>query len=179
MIGEHLASALALGADAAVFGTRFLLSEESVYAKDKKEAIRDAELGGTERSDAWDKASGNGWPGKSDSTPLSSSIHTCSSHQLSKYAFFLLSEEFDARGLSNKTSASRAPLDLTDSSTLSSFKAEYKTAVEANDLSRVAVWAGTGAGLVRDIKPAGEIVKELMEDCKKALARAGRKTEAS
>jgi nitronate monooxygenase len=63
MLGEHIASALSMGASGAVFGTRFLLSEESCYGREKKEAIRCVEVGGTERSDAWDKAIGKGWPG--------------------------------------------------------------------------------------------------------------------
>jgi hypothetical protein len=64
MVGEHLASALSMGADGGVFGTRFLLSEESCYGREKKVAIRDCEVGGTERSDAWDRAIGKGWPGR-------------------------------------------------------------------------------------------------------------------
>ena len=40
--GAHLASMLALGASGAVFGTRFLLSEESLYSAHQKQALKSA-----------------------------------------------------------------------------------------------------------------------------------------
>lgn len=40
--GSHLASMLALGAEGAVFGTRFLVAEESLYSAEQKKAVRDA-----------------------------------------------------------------------------------------------------------------------------------------
>ncbi|KAL2144528.1 hypothetical protein VTI28DRAFT_8941 [Corynascus sepedonium] len=40
----------------------------------------------------------------------------------------------------------------------------FKEADKAGDTSRKITWAGTGVGLVRQTKPAGEIVKEVRED---------------
>ncbi|KAL1844154.1 hypothetical protein VTJ49DRAFT_3810 [Mycothermus thermophilus] len=40
----------------------------------------------------------------------------------------------------------------------------FKEAAAAGDVSRTITWAGTGVGLVREVKPAGEIVKEVRED---------------
>jgi NAD(P)H-dependent flavin oxidoreductase YrpB (nitropropane dioxygenase family) len=52
-VGLHFAGVLGMGACAEVFGTKFLLSEESCYGREQKEAIRDAEVGRMERSDAF------------------------------------------------------------------------------------------------------------------------------
>ncbi|KAL2264952.1 hypothetical protein VTJ83DRAFT_7462 [Remersonia thermophila] len=40
----------------------------------------------------------------------------------------------------------------------------FKEADAAGDDSRKITWAGTGVGLVREVKPAGQIVKEVRED---------------
>ncbi|GAB1316255.1 hypothetical protein MFIFM68171_06465 [Madurella fahalii] len=39
----------------------------------------------------------------------------------------------------------------------------YKEAAEAGDVSRKIIWAGTGVGLVKEVRPAGDIVKEARE----------------
>jgi nitronate monooxygenase len=50
----------------------------------------------------------------------------------------------------------------------------YKKAVAEGDLARVASWAGTGVGLMEDVKEAGQLVNELAEEAREALRRAAR-----
>lgn len=61
--GSSLVSTLALGADGAVFGTRFLLTPEASYSDEQKKMLMDASEGQTKRSMAFDEARGTmGWP---------------------------------------------------------------------------------------------------------------------
>ncbi|KAH6617293.1 hypothetical protein F5144DRAFT_606799 [Chaetomium tenue] len=47
----------------------------------------------------------------------------------------------------------------------------FKEADSVGDTSRKITWVGTGVGLVREIRPAGEIVKEAREDALKRIKR--------
>jgi len=49
---------------------------------------------------------------------------------------------------------------------------KHKSKVDTNPLI---VYAGTGVGLVRNVTPAGQIVKEVGEDAMKILVRGGTK----
>ena len=61
--GGHLASLLALGASGAVFGTRFLLSPESLYSDVERKALIEAKTSSSVRSMAFDEARSTlGWP---------------------------------------------------------------------------------------------------------------------
>jgi len=46
---------------------------------------------------------------------------------------------------------------------------DYKDAALRQDTSRIATWAGSSAGLVNEMKPAGEVVKELWTESLKAI----------
>jgi len=74
--GAHLASMLALGAEGAVFGTRFLVSEESLYSAEQKKAVRDAKgPRATIRTTAFDEVRGSlGWPSGIDGRGLANQI---------------------------------------------------------------------------------------------------------
>jgi nitronate monooxygenase len=47
----------------------------------------------------------------------------------------------------------------------------YKEAASQEDERRIVTWAGTGVGLVRDIKPAAEIVEEVTKEAIEAIRR--------
>ncbi|BFZ63418.1 hypothetical protein YB2330_004540 [Saitoella coloradoensis] len=68
---------------------------------------------------------------------------------------------FDGRALRNKTTV--------DGVTEAENKIFYKEALEKKDYERLVVWAGTGVGLVKEIKPAGEVVREIWTDCGKVI----------
>ncbi|KAK4249736.1 hypothetical protein C7999DRAFT_39219 [Corynascus novoguineensis] len=66
---------------------------------------------------------------------------------------------FDGRGLVGKSWQDHmAGMPLEENIRL------FKEADQAGNTSRKITWAGTGVGLVRQVKPAGEIVKEVRED---------------
>ncbi|GHJ84939.1 hypothetical protein NliqN6_1341 [Naganishia liquefaciens] len=61
--GDHLAALLALGADGAVYGTRFLFTPESTYSATRKSLLCAAASGSTKRSMAFDEARNTlDWP---------------------------------------------------------------------------------------------------------------------
>lgn len=61
--GGHLAALLTLGASGAVFGTRFLLSTESLYSNVQRQAILNATASSSVRTMAFDHAGDTmGWP---------------------------------------------------------------------------------------------------------------------
>jgi nitronate monooxygenase len=61
--GGHLAAVLTLGASGAVFGTRFLLSPESLYTDVQRQALLAASSSASVRTMAFDYARGTmGWP---------------------------------------------------------------------------------------------------------------------
>ncbi|ODQ55292.1 inosine monophosphate dehydrogenase [Saitoella complicata NRRL Y-17804] len=68
---------------------------------------------------------------------------------------------FDGRALRNKTTI--------DGVTEAENKKLYKEALHKKDYERLVVWAGTGVGLVKEIKPAGEVVREIWTDCGKTI----------
>jgi len=74
--GAHLIAMLALGAEGAVFGTRFLVSDESIYSAEQKKAVRDAKgPRATIRTTAFDEVRGSlGWPAGVDGRGLVNQI---------------------------------------------------------------------------------------------------------
>ncbi|TFK71621.1 2-nitropropane dioxygenase [Pluteus cervinus] len=69
--GVHLASVLAAGASGAVFGTRFLLSPESLYTDAQRLALVNAKSDSTVRTLAFDQVRGTvGWPHNVDGRAL-------------------------------------------------------------------------------------------------------------
>ena len=73
--GAHLACMLALGASGAVYGTRFLLTPESLYTDVQKHMLLSAKPNSTARSMAWDVARGNlKWPAGVDGRGIRNSL---------------------------------------------------------------------------------------------------------
>ncbi|KAJ3560259.1 hypothetical protein NP233_g10957 [Leucocoprinus birnbaumii] len=48
---------------------------------------------------------------------------------------------------------------------IETLRVKYKEASSQNDTNRTMVWAGTGVGQMRDIRPAKQLVEELYRDC--------------
>ncbi|KAF7370785.1 CBM1 domain-containing protein [Mycena sanguinolenta] len=72
--GAHLASVLTLGAAGAVFGTRFLFANDSLYSDLQRKALVSATSEMSVRSMAWDSARGTlGWPAGVDGRGLRNS----------------------------------------------------------------------------------------------------------
>ncbi|KAH9890758.1 inosine monophosphate dehydrogenase [Xylariomycetidae sp. FL2044] len=141
--GRGVAAAMVLGAAAAVMGTRFLASPETVIHPDYRRAVLAAKDGAlsTARSPIFDQLRGpNVWP-----------------------------ELYDGRALT-----ARSYEDWVGGVDIEKIRERYSDAAAGADKGfgaenlRGAVWAGAGVGLVNEVKPAGEIVREVRDD---ALAR--------
>jgi nitronate monooxygenase len=139
------AAAFALGASGVVLGTRLLASPEAKISKGYKDEILRASDGGqsTVRTKVFDNLRGTtGW-----------------------------AETHNARGVINKSYVdAMAGMDEKENKKL--YEEEMKKGdsgwgVEA----RMTTYAGSGVGLVREIKPAGEIVREVREGSMIILGR--------
>ncbi|KAE9375781.1 inosine monophosphate dehydrogenase [Stipitochalara longipes BDJ] len=145
--GRGVAAALACGADGVVMGTGFLASSEVDMPT---EAFRDAVLktndGGvsTARSTMFDELAGRSiWP-----------------------------SQYDGRAI-----AGASYKDFNSGTSLAEVQSRYTNASKEAHKGyggevRGAVWAGTGIGLVKELKTAGEIVKECRDSARLCLDRA-------
>ncbi|KAK7466500.1 hypothetical protein VKT23_005222 [Stygiomarasmius scandens] len=70
----------------------------------------------------------------------------------------------DGRALKNDTVR-----DFDQSTPVNILQDKFKEGVKNDDLSRILVWSGTGVSLMKEVKPAADIVQELHEDCVNAL----------
>lgn len=145
--GRGVAAALSCGADGVLMGTAFLASiEVDLPAKEYQEAILEAVDGGvnTVRGTIFDDIRAKIiWPSRYDGRAL-----TSPSYQ-----------------------------DYLDGVGLHELKKKYADSIMGSDKGfggerRAVIWAGSGVGLVKEVKAAGDIVRELRETSKAALDRA-------
>ncbi|KAF5367181.1 hypothetical protein D9758_004020 [Tetrapyrgos nigripes] len=76
-------------------------------------------------------------------------------------------EGIDGRALSNDTVK-----DFDQGVPVKELQDKFKEAVKNGDHSRILTWAGTGVGLMKEIKSAADIVQELHADCGSRLKAA-------
>jgi len=146
--GRGLAAALCLGADGVLMGTRFLATREAPISAAWKQAILDAVPGSTVASPAFDLIWGQDWPG------------------------------VRARALRNGLAQRWADADL---DTLLAARDEILNGItraeRADDPEGMILLAGVGAGLIRDLQPAGDIVRDVVTTAARTLREAGRLVE--
>ncbi|KAJ9633945.1 hypothetical protein H2199_009194 [Coniosporium tulheliwenetii] len=139
-----VAAALALGAQGVVMGTRFLASKEAIMPHPVyQEAILETLDGGqsTVRTKLFDNLSGpNVWP-----------------------------EAYDGRGVVTQTWR-----DHVNGMSLEEIRKLHKEAEGREDKGyglngRVTMWAGTGVGLVREVKGAGEVAAGVREEARRVV----------
>ncbi len=148
--GRGLAAALCLGADGVLMGTRFLATREAPISAAWKQAILDAAPGATVASPAFDFIWGQVWPG------------------------------VQARALCNGlaerwTSADPDALLAARDDIL----AEITQAERSDDPEGMILLSGTGAGLIRDLQPAGDIVRDVVATAVETLREMGLLVERS
>ncbi|KAI4141022.1 MAG: hypothetical protein LQ340_007748 [Diploschistes diacapsis] len=146
--GRGAAAALALGADGVVMGTRFLAAEEAGVPEGFREHLLEAWDGGvsTVKTRLFDELRGTGnFPKEYDGRALVNR-----------------SVKEDLEGLDKEEAMERYKRALGKK------EGEIGYGVEG----RLVSYAGTGVGLVRDIKPAKEIIEEIRRDMNKHLRRA-------
>ena len=142
--GRGVAAASMLGASGVVIGTRFLATPECIITKGYRNAVLAAKDGGvnTVRTKIYDTLRGTPWP-----------------------------ETFDGRAIKNQSwhDAQKTGDKVTDE-----LKAKFENSMKLGDNAwgvkgRATTYAGAAVGLVKDVKPAGVIVKEIREETKKIV----------
>lgn len=140
------AAALSLGADGVVMGTRFLASKEVVVPPMYQRQVLEASDGSqqTVRAKVFDELKGpNFWP-----------------------------QAYDGRAL-----ISNSYKDYQDGVGIDKIRERHSEAVAKEDLGwgdskRAAAWAGTGVGLVKEVQPAADIVREVRDGVRARLEEA-------
>lgn len=153
--GRGLAAAIALGADGAVFGTRFLASHESPAHPKYKQAVIDADATDTVHTKLFDI----GWPDAAHRvirTPLVSAWERAGSPAAPNRAG---EGEVIAR---LRRGSFEAPLPR--------YSVSPPTDSVEGDISGLPFYAGQSVGLISRLAPAGEIVREIVAEARDVIA---------
>lgn len=153
--GRGLAAVLALGADAAWVGTRFLLADEAPIHPVYRDLVIEASETDTVYSTLFD---GN-WQDAPHRTLRNSTVDLWERSGRSAAGFRPgegdeLARRVDGSPIHRYDSA--MPLDTT-----------------TGEIEPLSLWAGQDVGLAREVMPAAEIVRELVADATRAIAAAG------
>ena len=148
--GRGVAACLSLGANGVVLGTRFLASKEATITKGYQSDVLRSSDGGisTIRTSVYDMLRGTtGWPTK-----------------------------YNGRGIINLSF-----LDVQNGKSMDESKKLYEEALRKGDQGwgengRLTTYAGSGVGLVREVKTARDIVEEVRRDAIEVLSRFSRLT---
>ncbi len=143
--GRGLAAALALGADGALVGTRFWAAAEALVSPRAHARGLAASGDDTIRTRVYDYVRQRDWP-----------------------------EGFDARLIGNafveKWHGDEAGL----MARLPELLSAYQKAVDAEDFDLVTVLVGEAVGRIDDVRPAGDIVAQMVDEAARILNRTGR-----
>jgi NAD(P)H-dependent flavin oxidoreductase YrpB (nitropropane dioxygenase family) len=137
--GRGLAAALALGAQGALLGTRFLATRESPLHPNFKQAVLDSDGHDTVLTEIPDLASGNVWPGAMARSRRNAFI-----------------ERWAGREWELRAGQAEAAAAL-------------RRAAETGDAANASLLIGQDAGLIRDIPPAGELVERIVAEAESLL----------
>lgn len=140
--GRGLAAALALGAAGALVGTRFEATTEAILDDASARAIVEADGDSTEQSRITDIARDSPWPGRYPARTLRNA-----------FVEAWHGREDELRGDPGA-------------------RAAFQRAMAAGDLSHAPVWAGEAVDLIADVRPAAEVLADLVADAEAALRSA-------
>ncbi|KAF2767658.1 inosine monophosphate dehydrogenase [Teratosphaeria nubilosa] len=146
------AAALVLGASGVVMGTRFLAAEEAGIAPGwQGEILRTTDGGPTTiNSTLCDRLKETkGWP-----------------------------EQYDGRAVRNRGHVDE-DAGMAEAENVRLYKKEVPGDGEWGVEGRMVVYAGTGVGMIREVKGAGDIVEEVRSGAKRVVERLGNVTSAS
>ena len=153
--GRGLAAALALGADGAVFGTRFLASRESSAHRDYKQAVLGAHASDTVHTKLFDI----GWPDAAHRvirTPLVDAWQSAGSPARPNRAG---EGEVIAR-------LRRGGIDIP----IPRYSVSPPSDSVEGDLSGLPFYAGQSVSLIDKVAPAGEIVRQIAAEAREVIA---------
>jgi NAD(P)H-dependent flavin oxidoreductase YrpB (nitropropane dioxygenase family) len=146
---------LALGAQAAVLGTRFLASTESHAHPLYKQRLLAADEGDTVRTILY----GHGWPN--------------SPHRTLRTAFVQQWLDQEARGQESRPDEPVVGRTVVggQSMPVPRFMGFPPNRDADGEIDSMSLLAGQGVGLVREVKPAGQIVRELAEEARQIISQ--------
>jgi NAD(P)H-dependent flavin oxidoreductase YrpB (nitropropane dioxygenase family) len=153
--GRGVVAVLALGAQAAALGTRFLASAESRAHPHYKRRLLEAD----ERSTVRTILFGHGWP--------------YAPHRTLRTAFVEQWLGHEARGQESRLDEPAVGQTVIGSQAMPvlRFVSMPPNGEASGDIDAMALLAGQAVGLVREIKPAGQIVRELVEEARQIIAQ--------
>ena len=140
--GRGLAAVLCLGASGAVMGTRFLATPESPASPAHKAAILAAGPGTTIASSVFDDIVGQRWPG------------------------------VQARAIRNRLTERWVGRDAELAPVRAEALARLQAAEWRDDADEMVLLAGAGAGRIGSIEPAGELVRQIVDEATRRLCLA-------
>jgi len=138
--GRGIAAALALGAAGVLLGSRFQATPEALVEHRVQAAILAGAGAGTERSSVHDIVRDSGWP--------------------RRYTGRTLTDRFVAQWRDREDELA-ASVEA---------KQAYRDAVSRGELPSSPVWVNESVDLIRDIRPAGEVVSSVVAETRQALA---------
>jgi NAD(P)H-dependent flavin oxidoreductase YrpB (nitropropane dioxygenase family) len=138
--GRGLAAALALGAEGALLGTRFLATEEAPLHAHLKQAILDSDGHNTVLTEIPDVATGQVWPGAM------------------------------ARSLRNRFIERWAGREWALRQRAREVEQAALAARQAGDVDEAPVLVGQDAGLIDAVLPAGEVIRRMVAQAEEILA---------
>src|SRR5262252_1761171 len=146
---------LALGAQAAVLGTRFLASAESRAHPHYKQKVLEAGEGDTVRTTLF----GHGWPN--------------APHRTLRTAFVEQWLGQEARGQESRPDEPAVGRTIVGGQPMPvlRFMGLPPNCDASGDIESMDLLAGQGVGLVGEIKPAGEIVRDLVDEARQIVAQ--------
>ncbi|MFB6207440.1 MAG: NAD(P)H-dependent flavin oxidoreductase [Haloglomus sp.] len=153
--GRGVAAALALGADGAWLGTRFVATEEANVVDDYRERIAAADATDTVHTDLFDK----GWPGRDHRVLENSTV--------SDWAAGGRPPSGERPGEDDIVGA------YPDGRPVERYGDDIPVAGATGETEAWAQYAGQSAGLTEAVRPAGEVVRDLAAEAERALERAG------
>ncbi|MGA5583710.1 NAD(P)H-dependent flavin oxidoreductase [Streptomyces thermodiastaticus] len=140
--GRGLAAALALGADGVMMGTRFALTEESLATEGFKKTLVSASATDTVNTRAFDVVRGIPWD-----------------------------EVYQARSVSNDFTREWTGRDAELAARRAEIEPRWTAAVARDDTSQRALFAGEVLDLVRDVRPAADVVHRTVTEAEDVLRR--------
>jgi nitronate monooxygenase len=153
--GRGLAAVLALGADAAWVGTRFLLADEASVHEQWRRKIQDASETSTFYSSTlFDR----GWPDAPARTLRNSTVEAW--------------ERAGRPAAPERPGEDEVVAHAPDGSPLYRYSPDPALSGATGEVEALALYAGQSAGLIRDVLPAATIVDELVSGAAEALAPA-------
>ena len=140
--GRGLAAALVLGADGVVIGSRFVASDEALVGEAARDLVCATTGDDTVRTRVYDVARELSWP--------------------KQYTGRLIRNQFiDKWHGDEDTLATRVP----------QLRASFAEALARNDFSVASVHIGESVGLIHDVRPAADILRDLIVEADQAIER--------